>query len=401
MTGRDFVQKTADRSISAGWKPAVHSKAEGYSREVVLLSCFGLMLVFLAVTAFVSRMYHKDVHVLADQWFAKGEAAFQAGNADEAVKDYRNAMVYSPANSSFQLRLAQALVTAGKYDQARSYLLNLLAESPGSGEINLSLARIAAADPKSPEEALRYYYGAIYGVWTSDPLAKRWQVRRELCDHLLSRGMTKQAQPEIMALAEDVPPGDLNRRKQAADLLMRVSLWNLALDSYRGILLARHADPDALAGAATAELEMGQYARAIGYLEALPPPRRKNPQISFTLSVAREAESEDPFLETLSRGERARRAAAALALAEARLETCSENAAPSSKASLEKLQSAFDQNQRSWTELSLSGNPALVGQAMNWVFQVEGSTAKSCGAPSDLPNRALLLLAQSHSSPQS
>jgi tetratricopeptide (TPR) repeat protein len=398
MMRRDSVQKTTDSSISGERKPALDRKSLGYSRDVVLLSCLGLMLVFLAVTAFVSRMYHRNVHALADEWFRKGEAAFDAGRADEAVKDYRNALVYSPANSSFQLHLAQALIAEGRYDPARSYLLNLLAASPGSGEISLSLARIATHDPTSSEDALRYYYGAIYGVWDSDPLAKRWEVRRELCDYLFSRGMMNQAQAEIAALAQDVPPGDLNRRKQAAGLLMRVNLWNLALDSYRAILFAHKADPEALAGAATAELEMGQYARAIGYLEALPASQRKNPGISSTLGLAREAESVDPFLAPLPRGERARRAAAALALARARLGACSQNSLAANHTSLQQLQAVSNRNENAWTEFSLARNPALVGNAMEWVFQVEGSTAKSCGEPADLPNRALLLLSRAHPS---
>jgi tetratricopeptide (TPR) repeat protein len=376
----------------------------GYSREVVLLGCFGLMLVFLALTAFISRMYHKDVHVLADQWFAKGEASFRAGDPVDAAKDYRNALVYSPGNSVFQLHLAQTLIAAREYEQARSYLLNLLAESPGSGEINLALARIAARDTRqrnSTQEAQRYYYGAIYGVWNSDPLTRRWDVRRELCEYLLGRGMLNQAQPEIMALAQDVPPGDVNRQKQAAGLLMRADLWNLALDEYHTILLAHKGDPEALAGAGTAALEMGQYALAIQYYEALPEPKRKNRDVSSDLDIALEAQAEDPFLPRLSARERAHRVARAIAEAEAALEACSSRAIPARQSALKPLQSTFNQNQQPWTELSLTRNPALLAEAMNWVFEVESAASRACGQPPDLENQALLLLSQSHPSPGS
>ncbi|HXW55152.1 MAG TPA: tetratricopeptide repeat protein [Candidatus Cybelea sp.] len=371
----------------------------GYSREVVLLGCFGLMLVFLALTAFVSRMYHKDIHVLADQWFAKGEASFRAGRPGDAAKDYRNALVFSPGNPVFQLHLAQALIAAGEYEQARSYLLNLLAESPGSGEINLALARIAARDARhgeSVQDALRCYYGAIYGVWNSDPLARRWDVRRELCEYLLGRRMLNQAQPEIMALAQDVPPGDTKLQKQAAALLLRVSLWDHALDEYRTILVAHKWDPEALAGAGTAAFEMGHYAEAIRYLEALPELKRTSLGVSADLDIARQAQAQDPFLPRLSPRERAERVARAMGQAQGLLETCASRAGGSSLSSLEQLESAFKANQQAWTKLSLTRNPALVGEAVNWVFEVERTASQACGQPSDVGNRALLLLSESH-----
>jgi Flp pilus assembly protein TadD len=376
----------------------------GYSREVVLLSSFGLMLIFLALTAFISRMYHKDIHVLADQWFAKGEASFRAGRPGEAAKDYRNALVYSPGNPVFQLHLAQALIAAGEHAEARSYLLNLLVESPGSGEINLALARIAARDTKhgeSIEEAQGYYYAAIYGVWNNNPLTRRWDVRRELCEYLLGRRMLNEAQPEIMALAQDVPPGDLDRQKQAAALLMRASLWKSALDEYRAILLAHQGDPEALAGAGSAAFELGQYARAIEFLEALPESKRESPNLSSDLDIARQAQVEDPFLPRLSARERAQRAARAVAQAGTLLEACSPRATGASPSSLGRLESTFKEKQQAWTEPSLTRNPSLVGEAMRWVFEVERTASQACGQALDLRDRALLLLSESHASSES
>ena len=142
--------------------PAGHAGRRQASREMVLLLCVLSLLVLFSFTAFVSRMYHKKVHMLADDWFAAGEERFQAGDTAAALTDYRNALVYSPNNTKFQFHLAEALGGAGRYDQARPYLLALLSESPGSGEVNLQLARIAVAN-NARADALRYYQGAIYG----------------------------------------------------------------------------------------------------------------------------------------------------------------------------------------------------------------------------------------------
>src|ERR1700729_2139004 len=201
-------------SMMSGESPRI------FSRELVLLLCVLALLVLLAVSALFSRLYHKKVHTLADAMFAQGEADEQAarqmaGEAKTAqlklaLTDYRNALAYNPGNPLFQFHLAKALAVAGRGEEARSYLLNLLSESPGSGEVNLELARIAKNN-NAMADAMRYYQGAIYGEWADDPIAMRWQVRRELCETLLNRGQVKQAAPEVIALAQNTPADDSAR----------------------------------------------------------------------------------------------------------------------------------------------------------------------------------------------
>jgi Flp pilus assembly protein TadD len=402
MTSHDSERSAAYPPLNArGATPA--QSTSGYSREVVLVGCFGLMIVLLTLTAFISRMYHKEVHVLADQWFAQGETHFQAGDAADAVKDYRNALVYSPGNPVFQLHLAQALFAAGKDAEARSYLLNLLTESPGSGEINLELARIAAREKGWMQEALRYYYAAMYGVWDSNPIQMRWNVHRELCEYLLALGNANRAEPEIIALAQDVPPGDVARQKEAGALLQRAKLWNRAFEEYRAILISRKHDADALAGAGTAAFQMGQYARAIQYFNELPREQRANPGISSMLETAREVQAANPFLPELSSQERARRTVKALARAESLARDCSERQGKPLKASppstpLEELWATLGQDSPLWTERNIVRDPGQVDAAMNWVFRVETAATQACGESENAADRALRLLAQSQTS---
>src|ERR1700684_2013406 len=232
-----------------------------YSREAVLFGCILLLVLFVLFTAAVSRMYHKSIHVLADNWFDQGEGSFRAGDTKSALTDYRNALVYSPDNTKFQFHLAQALAAAGRGDEGRSYLLNLLSESPGSGEVNLALARIAA-HKGSTSEVLRYYQGAIYGEWENDPIAMRWQVRRELCEYLLDRGLERQAVPEIIALADNTPANDAEHLRIVGNLLLKAKLWNRALSVFRSLLSTDNQEEDALLGAGTSAFELGQYANA-------------------------------------------------------------------------------------------------------------------------------------------
>src|SRR6201987_6258923 len=117
---------------------SITSDASGpkkYSREIVLLTTLLLLLLSVVFTAFAARMYHKKYHVLGDEWFARGEQDFHSGNAAAALSDYRNALLYSPGNTNFQFHLAKALAANGRNEEARAYLVTLLSDSPGSGEI--------------------------------------------------------------------------------------------------------------------------------------------------------------------------------------------------------------------------------------------------------------------------
>ncbi|HUJ31270.1 MAG TPA: tetratricopeptide repeat protein [Candidatus Acidoferrum sp.] len=371
----------------------------GYSNEAVLLACVGLILVLLAFTAVISRLYHKDVHVLADQWFASGEAELAAGNAQRAIVDYQNALVYSPGNPIFQFHLAQALLAAGGGEKARSYLLNLLSESPASGQINLELARIAASEKGSAQDAIRYYNAAIYGVWDQDPIVMRWNVRRELCGYLLAHNMRSQAEPEIIALAQEVPPGDAQRRKDAGALLLRVGLWNRAFDEYHAVLITHKHDSDALLGAATASFQLGQYTRALSFLDALPPEKQADPEVSSMMETARAVDAENPYNLGLSAAERARRAAKAIELATSRAQQCIARTGPlnpdSAPTPVQESLAAMRAMASKWSRQNLARNPALIDDAMKVVFQLENAAQQQCGTPERTADRALLLIAQS------
>jgi tetratricopeptide (TPR) repeat protein len=368
-------------------------------RELVLIICFVLLVLLFSVTAVVSRLYHKKIHTLADQWYAQGDAAFHAGDAKTAIVDYRNALVYSPNNGVFQLHLAQALVSAARFDEARSYLINLLAESPGSGEINLELARISARQ-RAWLDAVRYYHSAIYGVWDADPLVRRWNVRKELCQFLLDRGDAAGAQPEVLALAQEVPPGDIQRQKEAAALLLRTGLWARALQDFQVILKQSRGDQDALVGAAIASYQLNKYAEALDYFEKLHRSTALDQNGEGMLQTSRQVEMADPFRRGLSAAERATRAAAALAQATSRVSDCSrqhgEAVSPTPPATdLQMLYATVQGMSKDWTEANLARHPDRIDAAMSLAFQMEDAAAQQCGEPRNGTDRILWMLDRS------
>jgi tetratricopeptide (TPR) repeat protein len=365
-----------------------------------MLLCVLALVVMLALTALLSRMYHKKIHALADAMFAQGEADEQAGQVKTALTDYRNALAYNPTNTLFQFHLAKALSAAQRDEEARSYLLNLLSESPGSGEVNLELARIAA-HVNSMADAMRYYQGAIYGEWARDPMAKRWAVRRELCEILLDRGEVKQAAPEVIALAENTPAGDTVRLKITGQLLLRTQQWTRALDLYRTLLAADRNDQESLAGAAQAAFELAQYNTAMEFFDRLPRERREQSDLANLFTMSSRIVAMDPFLSGLSAEVRARKTANALALAQTRAENCArqtgqplEQTPP--KTELQRLYAQGKDLQQDWTPRYLERFPDRLDAEMAYVFAVENAAANACGGPQG-DDRALWLLGRSRS----
>ncbi|MGA7855265.1 MAG: tetratricopeptide repeat protein [Candidatus Acidiferrales bacterium] len=371
-----------------------------YSRELVFLLCVLSLLLLVVITAFLSRMYHKQVHQLADGWFAQGERDMQAGNVPGALTDYRNALVYNPSNTRFQFSLATALAAAGRGNEARAYLLNLLSESPGRGEVNLELARVAAQNNQTAD-AVRYYQGAIYGEWDADPIATRWQIRKELCEFLLDHGFVKQATPEVIALEENTPPNDVQRLKIVGQLLLRTQQWTRAQELYRDLLSTDRYDEEALAGAAKTAFELGQYSDALQYFNRLPRERRDAPDLASSYDMSRRVLAVDPFVAGLSAKNKALRATDALTLAQTRLQNCARQNGESlletpPRTDLQILWAQFQRTQSDWTQRDLERFPERLDASMEFVFGVENAAAKSCGEPQG-DDRALWLLGRSTS----
>jgi len=371
-----------------------------YSREIVLLTTLLLLLVFVIFTAFAARMYHKQYHVLGDEWFARGDQEFHSGNAAAALSDYRNALLYSPGNTNFQFHLAKALAATGRNDEARAYLVTLLSDSPGSGDTNLELARIAAhGGPKMMPDALRYYHAAIYGVWDTDPIAMRWQVRKEFCEYLLDNNAMNQAEAEIIALADNTSPEDFGGQKTAGDLLIRARMWSRALQEFQTLLSHDPHDEDALAGAATAAFQLAQYSQAEEYLERLPRVKLADPELTRMHEISRSVLSLNPFAPGLSIDEKAKRTAEATAVARTRASACErQNGSTSlpgaSGSTLASAMATSNQNAADWTARNLRKYPERIKPAMSSVFELEDAVAGQCGEPQGA-DYALWLIARS------
>jgi tetratricopeptide (TPR) repeat protein len=368
------------------------------SREAIFLLCVLSLLTLFVFTAFVSRMYHKKVHTMADDWFASGDERYQAKDYKAALTDYQNALVYSPNNPKFQFHLAEAFAANGQYDQARPYLLTLLSDSPGSGPVNLQLARIAVRD-NSLADALRYYQGAIYGEWADDSLVTRWDIRREFCDYLITKGAINQATPAVMDLLENTPTKDVAQMKEVGQLLLETRQWARAQQVYRSLLAANRFDEEAIAGAGRAAFELGEFAEAVEDFNRLSPERLRQPDVAEAHEMAHRVLALSPYQSGISAEVRAQRAENALALAEARAQKCASQSGTSLQETPPRteLQIAYATSQAmalTWRLRDLQRFPDRLDAAMRTVFDLENAATSACGETSG-DDQALWLLGRS------
>ena len=112
------------------------SEQRGYfwslRRDTFLALVFLLLILLFILTDITVRRYHATQTGLAQHWYTYGEAALRFGQAQAAVADFRNALIYSRDNFLFQLRLGQALAATGHLQEARTCLLSLRERDPGT-----------------------------------------------------------------------------------------------------------------------------------------------------------------------------------------------------------------------------------------------------------------------------
>ncbi len=236
-------------------------------RQPVTLALLAMLAVimFLAVTG-LSRAYHAQRESLGNRWFTRGVADLNAKRFDDAVKDFRGALLYSRDNYDYQLNLAEALIGLRRTGEAYAYLLNLWEREPEDGVVNLELARIAAQRSQT-EQAVRYYHDAVYAAWPADQNAERRDARLELIELLLRNNEKAEAQAELIALAENGGDNPV-QQEHLGELFVRAQDYEHALAAYRESLKGERRNPPALAGAGYAAFQLGRYPVAQRYLQA-------------------------------------------------------------------------------------------------------------------------------------
>jgi tetratricopeptide (TPR) repeat protein len=365
-------------------------------RRVLLLTLIPLGLLF-AITVTLARTYHAKVDELAREWFQRGNADLSAGKPAEALEDFRNALSYDSENNLIQLRLAEALLADGRLPEANSYFLNLWDRTPGSGEVNLNLARTSARMGDA-EQAIRHYQTAIYGNWETATSQHRRNARLELCKFLLENGRLDEARAELAGLASDTPPEEAMLHEQTGHLFLKAADPAQAVVEFEAALRSNPKQSQWLEDAGKAAFVIGNYQKAETYLSQA---NRENPSPSIgeMLETVRAVLRNDPYLPGLSDEEQGRRSWLALHQGITRLRTCMQmnpaRQTPQPSLELQVLAKNAKDLQEHVNLRALSRDSDMRNGVMRLVFQIEDETSRDCALPSG-PDQALLLIRKEH-----
>jgi Tfp pilus assembly protein PilF len=232
---------------------------------VALLTLLAVTLVLLTGTVFLFRAFSNLRDRLGQRWLARGHAAMQNGDPAEAVEDLRSALAYAPRQKDIEIDLAEALAAAGRTQEATSYFTTLWEAEPGSGIINLQLARLAARQ-NNESEALDRYRASIYGTWEGDGTTRRREVRLELIDYLIDKHRFTQARSELVIAAGNAPD-DPAARLPIAALMEKAGDASDASQIYKTILQHAPHNLSALEGAARTAFALGNFAQTRDYVD--------------------------------------------------------------------------------------------------------------------------------------
>lgn len=279
----------------------------------LVLAAIAAFLLTRAVAANNRGMSLRD----AAEWYRRGQEAIEAGRVDDAIDALRRATVRDRNDKRYVFTLAHAFALKQDGDAARSALLTLRESAPEDPDINLELARLAAAR-QDVTEALRFYRNALYAPWPSERADARRRVRFELIRFLLTHDQTGRGVAELLALSTDLPDGAA-LRLEVAQLFVQAGDNAHALDQFQRALRLAPDRGEAIAGAGLAAFQIGDYLLARTYLRRA---SGETDEVRQTRNVVDLVLSSDPLANRLVSAERHRRLITNFSYAQQRLNTC-------------------------------------------------------------------------------
>ena len=361
---------------------------EIFQLGVLILIAVGAFLVTRAVAANNRDMSLKD----AAELYRRGQYALREGRIEESIESFRRATVKNRVDQRYVLALAHGLELKGDTEGARALLLALRESAPEDPDINLQLARLAAAR-SDVTEALRFYHNALYAPWTPEQSAARRGIRFELIRFLVTHDQASRADSELLALTSDLPD-DTELRLEAGRLFTQAGDYAHALDQFQRVLRLAPENGEALAGAGRAAFQLGDYVLARTYLRRAPD---KANDIAASREIVDLVLSNDPLVNRLGSSERRRRLVANLAYARGRLNSCLEKTpgvqTDADAMALQSEAEALDQQLKLQSALEQD----TVESGVDLIDRVERLVVQKCG-PATTLDQALVLIGRRHGS---
>jgi tetratricopeptide (TPR) repeat protein len=230
-----------------------------------LVTLFAITAMLAILTNYLYQSYASHQVVLANRWLQRGEQAMNEGKPQAAINALSSALAYAPTDRTTEVKLAEALASAGRVQEATVYFNTLLESQQGSGLINLQLARLASRQGNQ-NQAVDDYQRAIYGNWEGDGYVRRREVRLELVSYLLANNRLDQARNELLVASGNAPADDISIQLEIARMMEQAQDPSDAFRIYRALVHHHPSLRDALEGAGRTAFKMGRYQQAKHYL---------------------------------------------------------------------------------------------------------------------------------------
>jgi len=367
---------------------------------LTFLSLALITVVLFAVTLFLFRTFAAHRQELAQRWAARGQAAIASGHPDQAIVALRTALSYAPGERSYELLLAQALGDAGHTEESYNYFLGLWETQPGSGFINLRLARLAAKK-NDMQATINYYRAAIYGTWEGDGVVRRREVRLELSRYLIAHHDLSSARTDLLVAGGNAPD-DVGLALTLAQLLEQASAPHDALNYYQKVLAREPNNQQALEAAGRLEYGFGHFEEAHHLLErakhehdATAPNQALSPNMQAMLDTSKQILSLAPS-KKLPATERVNRILRARDLAKRRFDSCNAHVPKTSglPSPLQTLGERWMSKEATINRAALLNDTGEQDAVMKLVYDTETQTSQICSAPTG-DDVLLLMLAKS------
>lgn len=235
------------------------------SDSLALVTLFAITALLAVLTNYLYQSYASHQVKLADRWLQRGEQAMRDGKPQAAIDALSSALAFDSNQRNTEIKLAEALASAGRIQEATVYFNSLLESQQGSGLINLQLARLAARQGDE-SQAIDDYQRAIYGNWEGDGYVRRREVRFELIKYLIERQHLDQARSELLVASGNAPEDDISVQLEIARTMELAQDPGDALHLYKTILRRHPSLREAQEGAGRAAFQIGRYLEAKRYL---------------------------------------------------------------------------------------------------------------------------------------
>jgi len=285
------------------------------------LAVAGSLALLMIATVLLSRAYVHTRISRAEALYDEGIQLAGHGHSAQAAEDFRAALVYEHNNEKYRMALARSLMELGRLDEAETHLIDLRADDPTNGQINLMLARIAARDHHDAD-AVTYYQRAIYGFWPEHATESRISARLELTGVLQRENKPHQVLAQLLDLASETPANDTPTRRRLATLLLANGSPQHAAEIYQAMLKTDRRDAAAEKGLGDTKYATGDFAGARKAYQEAQRDGLNDPSLDRAIADCTRILELDPTLVNLRANDRFERARVLLQLAAGEAQRC-------------------------------------------------------------------------------